>query len=40
MKPAIEAWEIARLVDLAIRSLKTGDEGTSWAALVAAVGRV
>lgn len=40
LKPAIEAWEIARLVDLAIRSLKTGDEGTAWAALVAAAGRV
>ncbi len=40
LKPSIEAWEIARLVDLAIRSLKTGDEGTAWAALVAAAGRV
>ncbi len=40
LKPAIEAWEIARLVDLAIRSLKAGDEGTAWAALLAAAGKV
>ncbi len=40
LKPAIEAWEVARLVDLAIRSLETGDEGTAGAALVAAAGGV
>ncbi len=40
LKPAIEAWEVARLVNLATRALKTGDEGAAWAALVSAAGGV